>query len=193
MKKQFLFIIGLIAISNVFAQKETKCIIKTELGDITLELYPEKAPITVNNFLRYVDNHLYDSTTFYRVCTKENEANREIQIEVIQAADIPEYKSFDPIPLETTQTTGILHKNGTISMARDKPISATSSFFICINDQPELDYGGKRNNDGQGFAAFGKVFDGMDVVKKIQEKENIDQMLLEPVLIYTIIRVNENK
>ena len=88
---------------------------------------------------------------------------------MIQGGNVDSTKEFAPIPLETTKHTGLLHKDGTLSMARGKPASATSSFFICINDQPSLDYGGKRNPDGQGFAAFGKVINGMDIVKKIQE------------------------
>lgn len=160
--------------------------IETTKGSIIVEVYPEKAPITVANFLKYVDAGLYDNTTFFRVCTPENEADREIKIQVIQAADLNEEITFPPIQLETTEMTGIKHINGTLSMARNEPHTATSSFFICINDQPELDFQGKRNPDGQGFGAFGKVIQGMDVVLKIQTQENIEQQLLKPVIIKTI-------
>ena len=98
-----------------------------------------------------------------------HQPNNLIKIEVIQGGNIDSAKEFSPIPLETTAQTGLLHTNGTISMARSAPASATCSFFICINDQPSLDFGGKRNPDGQGFAAFGKVTGGMDIVKKIQQ------------------------
>jgi peptidyl-prolyl cis-trans isomerase A (cyclophilin A) len=91
--------------------------------------------------------------------------------------------------MENTSITGIKHLNGTISMARSGPNTATSQFFICVNDQPELDYKGKRNPDGQGFAAFGKVIEGMDIVLKIQQQENKDQYLINPILIKTIKRV----
>jgi len=111
---------------------------------------------------------LYNNSSFFRVTTPENEATRAIKIEVIQGGNIPREKQFAPIEIETTEQTKILHKNGTLSMARATPNSATSSFFICINDQPSLDFKGKRNPDGFGFAAFGKVIKGMDVVKKIQ-------------------------
>jgi peptidyl-prolyl cis-trans isomerase A (cyclophilin A) len=151
------------------AQKKESCIIKTTMGNITVELYPAKAPITVANFLKYVDAHLYDSSSFFRAVTFQNQPKDSIKIEVIQGGNVDSLKEFAPIPLETTQQTGLLHKNGTFSMARAKPATATSSFFICINDQPSLDFGGKRNRDGQGFAAFGKVIDGMEVVKKIQQ------------------------
>lgn len=188
MKKTLLAIFLLLSGWCVFAQSTMYCLIKTAIGEIEIELYPTKAPITVQNFLHYVDSGMYDNTKFFRTCTKENEADRTIQIEVIQAADIPEVECFPPILLETTKQTGILHKDGTISMARDKPVSATSSFFICINDQPELDFGGKRHPDGKGFAAFGKVTNGMDVVKEIQKRDSKNQFLEYPVEIYSIKR-----
>lgn len=168
------------------ADKVIHCEIETTLGSIFVELYPDKAPKTVANFLEYVSNNLYTNSSFFRVCTPQNEADRAIKIEVIQGGDVPEEKLLPPIAIETTLQTGILHKNGTLSMARDTPNSAQSSFFICINDQPELDYKGKRNPDGQGFAAFGKVTKGMDVVLKIQALENKDQYLENPVTIRSI-------
>jgi peptidyl-prolyl cis-trans isomerase A (cyclophilin A) len=158
------------------------------MGDITIELYPEKAPVTVNTFLRYVDARLYDSSSFFRVCTPQNESKREIKIQVIQGGNVPEKKQFAPIPIETTQQSELKHMDGTLSMARDAPNTATCEFFICINDQPELNFGGKRNPDGQGFAAFGRVIQGMDVVKKIQAEKDSAQHLLKPVMIYSIRR-----
>lgn len=172
-----------------FSQNEIRCLINTSLGDIQIKLNPEKAPVTVANFLKYVDQKLYDGTSFFRVCTSENEKDRDIKIEVIQGGDVPESKQFEPIPIETTFQTGLKHQNGTISMARDTPNSATSSFFICINDQPELDFAGKRNPDGQGFAAFGKVSKGMKVVRKIQKQKENNQRIAEPVVIYSIKRI----
>lgn len=182
----FLYLIAL----HSYGQKTTKCIIKTSQGDILIELYPDKAPITVTNFLNYVDHQLYDGTTFFRVCTPENEKERKIKIQVIQGGEVPESKQFKPIVLETTKLSGLKHKDGTLSMARDLPNSATSSFFICIGNQPELDYAGNRNPDGQGFAAFGKVTKGMKVVRKIQEQKDKGQYLVNPVMIYTTQRVN---
>ena len=169
MKRILLLVFLLIFVKLLPAQKKTICFIKTPLGNITIELYPEKAPVTVTNFLRYVDAHLYDSCAFFRAVTLKNQPKDSIKIEVIQGGEVDSIKEFVPIPLETTKQTCLLHKNGTISMARGKPATATSSFFICINDQPSLDYGGKRNPDGQGFAAFGMVIHGMEIVKKIQQ------------------------
>jgi len=179
----------LFTITNSSAQKKEICIIKTSLGDITVELYPKKAPITVANFLKYVDSYLYNNTTFFRSVTLNNQLKDSVKIEVIQGGEVDSTKVFAAIPLERTLETGILHKNGAISMARDNPDSATCSFFICINDQPSLDFGGKRNKDGQGFAAFGKVTKGMDVVKKIQQlAPNNEQYFKPPVLILSISR-----
>ena len=188
---QFFKIVCLLFLVSFYSnsQNNFQCKIETSLGDVIVELYPEKAPITVTNFMKYVDNNLYENSTFFRVCTPENEAERDIKIEVIQGGSIDTSKSFDPIVLETTNNTKLLHKNGTISMARSSANTATSSFFICINDQPELDFGGKRHNDGLGFAAFGKVTKGMDIVLKIQSGDNKNQRLINPIIIKNITRI----
>ena len=192
MKRILLILILLVFVMTLSAQKKINCIIKTELGDITIELYPAKAPLTVANFLKYVDAHLYDSSSFFRSVTLQNQPNNNIKIEVIQGGNVDSAKQFAPIPMETTQQTGLLHKDGTISMARGAPASATSSFFICINDRPSLDYGGKRNPDGQGFAAFGKVVKGMEVVKKIQQLyPGQGQYFKPPVTIISINRIKQ--
>ncbi len=189
--KRVNFLAFLIIISfSSFSQNTINCEIKTTLGNIFIELYPDQAPITVANFMRYVDDDLYQNSRFFRTCTKENEADREIKIEVIQGGDLPEDIIFDPIVLETTEQTKLTHQDGTISMARAEPNTATTHFFICINDQPELDFGGKRNPDGQGFAAFGKVIKGMEIVRQIQSLENKNQLLIHPVTIITIQRTN---
>lgn len=188
MKKILLTLIAMFFVStNILAQKKEICLIKTSMGDITIELYPRNAPITVVNFLKYVDAHLYDSTTFFRSVTLNNQLKDSIKIEVIQGGEVDSAKIFATIPLETTTKTGLRHKNGTISMARDTPDSATCSFFICINNQPSLDYGGKRNKDGQGFAAFGKVIKGMDVVKKIQQLSSGPEQYFKPELLIVSI------
>ena len=170
------------------AQSKVNCVISTDLGDIELELYADKAPITVKNFLKYVDRGLYLNSSFYRVTTPENEAKRTIRIEVIQGGNVKAGSAFEPITIETTDKTDIRHLDGTISMARGKPNSATSNFFICINKQPDLDFQGKRNPDGQGFAAFGRVTKGMDIVRAIQKRKNEKQYLDEPVIINNIVR-----
>jgi len=171
--------------------QSTKVIIKTEMGDIVLEIYEDKAPITATNFLKYVDEGLYKNGSFYRVVTMATQVGRDVKIEVIQGGKTRDEgkEGFPSIEHETTKDTGILHKNGVISMARGGVGSASSEFFICINDQPSLDYGGKRNADLQGFAAFGKVTKGMDIVRKIQTIPNDDiEYLEERVKIIDIVR-----
>lgn len=171
-------------------EKTTSCKIETSLGIIEVELYPEKAPQTVTNFLKYVDAGLYSNSSFFRACTPANEAEREVRIEVIQGGDMPPEKEMAPVPIETTEQTGLLHKDGTLSMARDTPNSATCSFFICIGEQPALDFKGARNPDGFGFAAFGQVTKGMDVVKEIQGQKEEGQYFIEPVQILSITRID---
>jgi peptidyl-prolyl cis-trans isomerase A (cyclophilin A) len=165
-------------------------LIQTDLGDITVELETAKAPATTANFLKYVDGKFYDGGVFHRTVKPDNQPDNKVKIEVIQAGIDPkrEKEQFAPIPLERTNQTKLLHKDGTISMARDGPDTATSDFFICIGDQPELDFGGKRNPDGQGFAAFGRVVKGMDVVKKIQAAPTEGQKLVPPVHIVKVVR-----
>lgn len=165
--------------------------IKTELGDIIIEIDTINAPVTAANFLKYVDDKIFNSAFFYRVVRMDNQPNNEIKIEVIQGGlgfdESP--LSLSPIEHETTDKTGILHKDGVISMARMEPGTASSEIFICVGDQPELDFGGKRNPDGQGFAAFGKVIKGMEVVREIQSKPDKDQMLVAPVNIIEVVRI----
>ncbi len=188
MKKAFATLLFMLS-ATVWAQDTVRVVINTSLGEIEAELYAEKAPVTVTNFLRYIDAGLYSNSSFYRVCTPENEATRDVKIEVIQGGNVERSKAFEAIRLETTRQTGISHEDGMLSMARTgEPHSATSHFFICIGPQPELDFGGKRSADGQGFAAFGKVTRGMDIVKKIQQGANERQRLKEPVAILTIKR-----
>ena len=189
MKKIFGCVLLLLIGTSLYAQQTHKYIIDTELGDIELELYPEKAPVTVENFLAYIANGAYENSSFFRVCTPENEIERKIKIEVIQGGNVADSLLLPPIPIETTNKTGLKHKNGTLSMARLGPNSAQSSFFICINDQPGLDFNGKRNPDGFGFAAFGQVTKGMDVVETIQSGKEEDQYLKQPVEIRTIKRL----
>jgi peptidyl-prolyl cis-trans isomerase A (cyclophilin A) len=170
-------------------------LIQTEKGDIEVELNAAQAPATVANFLRYVDGKYYDGGRFHRTVSPDNQPDNKVKIEVIQAGIDPDKtkKEFAPIKLERTRDTKLSHKDGVISMARDGPDTATSDFFICIGDQPELNFGGKRNPDGQGFAAFGRVTKGMDVVKKIQAAAADGQTLSPPIKILRITRDKSGK
>lgn len=177
---------------------------QTSLGNIQLELYPEKAPITVANFMTYVDEELYEGGSFYRVVYPENDSN-PLAISIIQGGMLGVNMQGDgsnvpPITHESTKLSGLRHDDGAISMARGKPGSAQSEFFISLGENPVLDYGGKRNADGLGFAVFGRVIKGLDVVKAIQKQSvsNVTpdpyvrgQMLETPVSIIKIQRVTQ--
>lgn len=180
-----LFIFCFFSMTIAAVSANPKVMIRTGFGDITLEIYVDKAPITAGNFLKYVRENRFQGAAFYRVVREDNQPHNKIKIAVIQGglmADIPE-RSLPPIAHETTAQTGILHKDGVISMARLNPGTATSEFFICVGDQPELDFGGKRNPDGQGFAAFGRVIKGMEVVRRIQQQPTNEQLLTPSIKI----------
>jgi peptidyl-prolyl cis-trans isomerase A (cyclophilin A) len=191
-------ITGLATIADA-QTKPVRVRVQTELGDIVVEVDQAKAPNTAANFLKYVDAGHYNGGMWHRTVKMDNQPESTVKIEVIQAGVNPEMakSGFPPIALERTSVTGLLHKDGAISMARGAPDSATSGWFICINDQPSLDFGGARNPDGQGFAAFGRVVSGMDVVRKIQQapssadrKTNTEaQRLTPPIKIVKVARL----
>lgn len=162
--------------------------ITTGLGDIEISVDTVRAPNTAANFLRYVTGRHYDGGAFFRSVTLDNQPNNEVKIEVIQArVNLERIEDrFEAIPLERTDATGIYHIDGAISMARGAPNSATSSFFICIGNQPSLDFGGARNPDGQGFAAFGRVTRGQEVVRLIQQQSTSGQQLEPPIQIDSV-------
>ena len=166
--------------------------IDTPRGSITVELDAVHAPITTRNFLRYVLDGFYSDGSFFRTVTAENQPDDEIRIAVVQAGADPtkEAEEYPAITLERTRDTGLRHRDGTISMARLGPDTATQSFFICVGDQPELDFGGRRNSDGQGFAAFGRVVEGMDLVRAIHSSPANGQQLDPPVPIQRAVRVH---
>jgi len=166
--------------------------IDTALGSITVELDALNAPVTTENFVRYVLEGFYSDGEFYRAVTEDNQPNDTIKIAIIQAGANParEGEAYDPIPLERTSETGLRHLDGTISMARSGPDSATHSFFICVGDQPELDFGGRRNHGGQGFATFGRVVEGMELVREIHAMSANGQSLDPPLSIQRAVRVH---
>jgi peptidyl-prolyl cis-trans isomerase A (cyclophilin A) len=179
--------------------------IETALGNIEIAVDTKRAPITTGNFLKYVDGGFYDGGRFHRATRPDNYTPtppHKPAMEIIQAGINPEKRrdAFPPIPLERTSVTGLKHVVGTVSMARTPDAdSARSDFFICLDDQPSLDFGGKRFDDGQGGGAFGRVVKGMDVVRKIQQQpvekqgtgpaETLTQRLSPPVTITRMSRV----
>ena len=169
--------------------------VKTAKGVITLQLEAAKAPITVKNFLRYVDAKLYDKSSFYRASHVSNAPDHGL-IEGGLRGD-PK-KVFKPIAHESTAKTGLTHKDGTVSMARRDPGTATADFFIVVGDQPGFDADPTGAGDKDGFAAFGRVIDGMDVVHAIFEQKVSStagvgamrgEMLSPPVTIVSIRRI----
>jgi peptidyl-prolyl cis-trans isomerase A (cyclophilin A) len=189
-RRTLLQIAGLSLVAPPLRAAPTLVLLRTGLGEIEVEIDSSRAPITGANFLRYVDGGFYDGGRFHRTVRLDNQPGKNVLIEVVQAgaSPTPARPGFEPILLERTKDTGLRHRDGTISMARDGPDTATSDFFICIGDQPELDFGGKRNPDGQGFAAFGHVQSRMDVVRKIQGQPADGQSLTPPVPILSARR-----
>jgi peptidyl-prolyl cis-trans isomerase A (cyclophilin A) len=166
--------------------------LETTAGTIELEVFPKVAPHSACDFLAYVDSGLYQGAAFYRVVRPDNDHGNP-KIEVIQGGLLDESKGRPPVAHETTKVTGLKHTEGTLSLARG-PVGTGSAaaFFIVIGDQPALDYGGTRNPDGQGFAAFGRVVKGMEIVHRIQQMSangkaddvyTQGQILTEPVII----------
>lgn len=190
MKNYSIIIIAFVLTVFACNSKNPIVTISTDLGEIELEIFEDNAPITAKHFMQNVDKNVFKDACFYRVVRLDNQPNNDIKIEVIQGGLFHD-SIVDKLPTikhETTKETGILHTDGVISMARLEPGSASTEFFICIGNQPELDFGGMRNPDGQGFAAFGKVTKGMDVVKKIQTQKKQGQMLDKRIKILSIKR-----
>ncbi|MGV8928122.1 MAG: peptidylprolyl isomerase [Brevundimonas sp.] len=162
-----------------------RVVLDTDAGRMVIELALDRAPLSVCNFLGYVTDGDYDGGSFFRTVVSETNDNPN-PIDVIQAAT-PRGSDDDSRPsisLERTRDTGLSHVAGTISMARDGPDSATSSFFIVTRDTPSLDFGGLRNPDGQGFAAFGHLVEGLDVASRIQiSPAGADEQLTPPIAI----------
>ncbi len=181
--------------ASVKAGENPQVVLDTELGQIEIELDAARAPVTVANFLKYVDGGFYQGGRFYRTVrtAPDNQPDNTVKIDVVQGTINPARRRdrFPAIPLERTTATGLHHVNGSVSMARVGPDTGTYEFFICIGDQPALDFGGARNPDGQGFAAFGQVVRGMDVVRKIQRARADGQTLAPPVRMLSARRIHE--
>lgn len=189
---KFILLTILTVLSLSCSKPTTSIIITTSEGNIIVTLDLKNAPITASNFLKLCEKNVYSGASFYRTVNADNQAHNKIKIDVIQGGLFYDsiINRFTPILHETTNITGIKHKDGTISMARNEPGSASTEFFICIGDQPELDYGGARNPDNVGFSAFGVVSSGMEVVKKIHNTDNTDQYITKPVSIESIKILN---
>ena len=190
MKNAYFFIVLTLLIAACKADRNPLVLIETDLGNIEAEVFIKNAPVTGRNFMHHVDTGTYNKgACFYRVVRMDNQPDNDVKIEVIQGGLYHDEEQFSPIVHETTGMTGMKHTDGTLSMARTHPGSATTEFFICIGDQPELDYQGKRNPDEQGFAAFGRITKGLDVARKIQQQGDSIQYLTNPIAIHSIKRI----
>jgi peptidyl-prolyl cis-trans isomerase A (cyclophilin A) len=170
----------------------------TELGTMTMDIDAKRAPITARNFINYVDQKRFDGVTFYRVMKLDwgTPPNG-----IIQAGPRGDPKRvLKPIPHEPTTVTGILHKAGTLSMARLAPGTAAGDFTILLSDQPYFDADPTRTDpeSRDGYAAFGQVVEGMDVVRKIYDVPLSatlgtgflkGQMIAKPIKIISVHRV----
>jgi len=175
----------------------TTVALETELGTIEIEVFEHAAPLSSGSFLAFVDTGLLDGGAFYRTVSPDNDHGKP-PISVIQGGVTDEGDYPAPVAHETTDMSGIRHENGIVSLARAEVGTASgAAFFICIGDQPGLDFGGLRNPDAQGFAAFGRVIAGMDVVHAIHQREakgpsespyTEGQILSEPVRILSASR-----
>ena len=178
--------------------------IETPLGNIDVAVDTVHAPVTAANFLKYVDAGLYDGGRFHRATRPDNYVPQlpdRPPFRIVQADINPQRsrEKFPAIPLERTTQTGLTHQAGTLSMPRAADAdSATSGFVICLEDVPSLDFGSRRYPDGQGFAAFGRVVNGLDVARRIQQQPtNKDadtpmgrQSLLPPITITHMSRIH---
>jgi peptidyl-prolyl cis-trans isomerase A (cyclophilin A) len=164
-------------------------VIATNVGDVELELFPDKAPKTVAAFLSYIDSGYYNNGSFYRVLMTEGFSNDSntglIQGGMWQRSD-KQHPNIPGIVHESTKQTGLSHTNGTVSLARLAVGTASTEFFICIGNQTQFDYG--QGDDGEGFSAFGKVFEGMDVVRKIQREPSNGESFAPKIVISKITR-----
>ena len=170
--------------------------VETEAGAFVIEVDPEVAPVTVAHYLAHVDRKLLDGGAVYRIVTLANQApETRHKIEVLQwGMNRPDGQAppLAPIVHETTQQTGLRHLDGTVSMARAQPGTATAEYFVCVGNQPELDFGGGRNPDGLGFAAFGRVVEGMAVIRALHARGEADQYLAQPIGVKSVRRIGRD-
>lgn len=182
---------------NIVDSHRDVILMETTAGTIEIELYARSAPRTVRNFLRYVDAGAYDGGEIWRIVNPSND-NNPSAISIVQGSAREGFPPYPPVEHETTQLTKLTHNDGALSLARAEPGTADSEFFISIGDNFSLDHGGKRNSDGQGFAVFGRVVSGMEVVRGINSRETTDdpsagyfrgQQLTTPIVINHVRRL----
>lgn len=163
--------------------------VSTLKGDFIIETYEREAPVSSRNFQTYVENGFLNPCAIERVLTPENDTNPHCKISVVQWGIRDPKKILPPIEHEPTSQTGLSHCDGTVSLARPPNGTGQCIFFICIGNQPSLDYGGPRYADKLGFAAFGHVVGGMDVVRAIYALAQDGDYLSQPLPIFTVVPI----
>ena len=167
-------------------------VIETQFGDIELELFADNAPKTVQAFLSYIDSGWYERCNFYRVLHFDNQPSNAPKSLLIQGgiwkSNYKQAIAVKGIPHESTRETGIKHLEGVISLARAEPGTAGTEFFICLDKEPGLDFGGENVPDRMGYSAFGKVVKGMAIVRKIHGKKERNQYFDPLITIFSINR-----
>jgi peptidyl-prolyl cis-trans isomerase A (cyclophilin A) len=168
-------------------------LIETNYGDIEVELYPTQAPRSVAAFLSFIDSGIYKNSSFYRVLKKDDQPGSGSRSEIIQGGiwhtNHDKAVSLQGIPHESTKETGLNHLDGTISLARKELGTAGTEFFICVGDQPGFDYHVKNGEVKDGYAAFGRVVKGMDVVRSIHQQPDNETSFTPPIKITDIKRL----
>lgn len=202
MKRYLNWIVATVILAGLFScnqteYKEPTVQIKTIFGKIDIELYPEKAPRSVEAFLANVKSGVYKQSNFYRVLKAEDQVSSADKSNLIQGgiylSNPALNKQHPEVPLERTNETGLLHEDGTISFARGNSNSSGTEFFICLGKLPSYDFGGNGNPDKQGFAAFGSVIKGMDVVERIHRQASNGTTFTPPLLIKNIVYLGPDK
>ncbi|MEO8820168.1 MAG: peptidylprolyl isomerase [Ginsengibacter sp.] len=191
----FLAFVGMISCNQEKKYTKPTIDIQTYYGDIIVELYPDKAPKTVAAFLSFVDSGYFKNTSFYRVLKKDDQPMNVAKTQLIQGGlwetKFKLEQKLPGIPLETTKQTGILHQEGVISLARsEEPNSGNTEFFICMDDEPDYDYGGAASPDKKGYTTFGRVISGMKYVRQIHSQPDYETNFKPPIKIINIKRLN---
>ena len=186
---KLIFLAAVLFLFSCNNNKNLQILITTSLGNIEAELYPDKAPKTVAAFLSYIDSGFYKNSSFYRVLFVEAMASN-FNTGIIQGgiwhSNNKKAIELPGITHESPKQTELSHTTGTLSLARTTPGTANSEFFICIGNQTGYDSSKNYNPDGLGFAAFGRVISGMDIVRAIHNQSANGEFFIKPVTILNI-------
>lgn len=198
MKRYLLSLALVLSACGNAVDERPNVVLETQLGEIEIEVHLDNAPTSAADFLMHVDKGLYNDQGFYRVVRADNDP-RDMGMSLIQGGILSQEFDTPLIAHELTTNTGLSNTRGVISIARDAPGTGSAGyFFINIGDNSFLDTGGERSSDGAGYATFGTIVRGMDVVEAIQAGEaggdspspvTDNQYLTEPVIITRAYRI----